>query len=96
MSRNLGQTGLRGTWRSGCPMREFDDLPPQLRTWLASAILPWRPRSVRRAFERAMRRTRNPAEALKVLDEIQSRQIARDARDVWGGGYPLDSESRNT
>ena len=78
MGGNLGQTRLRKRRRSEDPMREFDRLPPLLRTWLANAALPWRPRSVQRAYKRALARTGNEASALMELERLQSRQLAKD------------------
>ncbi|MBY8978319.1 hypothetical protein KHP62_21110 [Rhodobacteraceae bacterium NNCM2] len=69
-------------------MREFDRLPPDLRAWLATAVLPWRPRSVRRAFDEALSRTNDRSRALRELDRLQDRLIARDARKIWGQDYP--------
>ena len=70
-------------------MHEFDRLPAELREWLATAILPWRPQSVRRAFHRAFQRTLDKTEALAELDRMQERLIAKDARAVWGQGHPF-------
>lgn len=69
-------------------MHEFDRLPAELRAWLASALLPWRPRSVRRAFNAAFARTRNKDRALAELDRLQERLVAKDARKVWGNDHP--------
>lgn len=70
-------------------MREFDRLPAELRTWLAAAVLPWRPRSVRRAYERALALTGDSAHALKALDRLQARLVAKDANVIWGGDHPV-------
>jgi len=88
MRGNRGRTSLKLKRRAEDPMRDFDRLPPELRAWLASAVLPWRPRSVRRAFERAVARTRNRAHALEELDRLQERLVAEDARAVWGDAHP--------
>jgi hypothetical protein len=69
-------------------MREFDRLPAELRAWLAVAILPWRPRSVRKAYERALAATGDRKRALSALDRLEARLVARDARAVWGGDHP--------
>lgn len=69
-------------------MREFDRLPAALRLWLARAILPWRPRSVRLAYERALARTRDPARALQELDHLQARLVAKDVARIWGNTHP--------
>lgn len=88
MRGNRGQTSLKRKRRTEDPMRDFDRLPPELRAWLAEAVLPWRPRSVRRAFERAVARTRDRARALAELDRLQDRLVARDAPRVWGRDHP--------
>ena len=69
-------------------MREYDRLPAELRAWLATAVLPWRPRSVRRAFDRAIARTQDKTLALQELDRMQDRLVAKDARKVWGQDHP--------
>ncbi|MFQ6549638.1 DUF6525 family protein [Aestuariibius sp. 2305UL40-4] len=89
MPGNRGQTSLKLKRRAEDPMREFDRLPAELRIWLASAMLPWRPRSVRRTFDRAMARVGNTANALKELDRIEERLVAKDAAAIWGRNHPL-------
>ena len=42
---NAGQTSLKRRPRATDPMREFDGLPQELRSWVARADLPWRPGS---------------------------------------------------
>ncbi|QQA42461.1 DUF6525 family protein [Pelagovum pacificum] len=88
MPRNRGATTLRVRRCNEDPMREFDRLPPELRTWLAGAMLPWRPRSVRRAFDRAIARTRDTSSALRELDLLEERLIAKDAIRIWGNAHP--------
>lgn len=78
LGRNLGHTKLTKRRRREDPMKEFDRLPPILRTWLANAALPWRPRSVQRAYDRAFARTRDPMRALDELEKLQAKQLARD------------------
>ena len=70
-------------------MRDYDRLPPDLRGWLATALLPWRPKSALRAFNAAFARTRDRRRALRELDLLQARLVARDARKVWGESHPL-------
>lgn len=89
MPGNLGETRIRQKRRSGDPMREYDRLPPELRAWLASALLPWRPRSARRAFDRALSKTRDMGRALETLDRIERSQVARDIRGTWGDAHPF-------
>lgn len=78
MARNLGETRLRTRKRQEDPMRAFDRLPPDLRRWLANAALPWRPRSVQRAYDRALARCGDPARALAELDRLQRSKLAKD------------------
>jgi len=80
MGRNLGQTRLRKRRRSEDPMREFDRLPPVLRLWVSQAVLPWRPRSVLRAYKTALARTGDQGRALDELSRIEAVQLARDSR----------------
>ena len=91
MATNRGKTSLKLKRRNEDPMREFDRLPAELRVWLASAVLPWRPRSVRRAFDRAIARTRDTSRALEDLDRLQSRLVTQDARKVRGHKPPCAS-----
>lgn len=91
MATNRGKTSLKLKRHNADPMREFDRLPAELRVWLASAVLPWRPQSVRRAFDRAIARTRNTACALEDLDRLQNRLVAQDARKIWGHKHPCAS-----
>lgn len=88
MSGNRGQTSLRCKRRNEDSMREFDRLPSELREWLSGAILPWRPRSVQRAFDREFSRTRDTESALKELDRLQEKRLARDTSRVWGPDHP--------
>ncbi len=79
MPRNLGQTKLRKRRRAEDPMREFDRLPPVLRTWLSQAVLPWRPRSVLRAYEKALVQTGDQDRALEELGRLEALQLARES-----------------
>jgi hypothetical protein len=94
MRGNRGRTSLKLRRRNEDPMRDYDRLPPELRAWLAAAVLPWRPRSVRRAFERAVARTKDRSRALEELDRLQDRLVAKDARAVWGDAHPDVSTPR--
>lgn len=87
-SGNRGKTSLKCTPRAANKMREFDTLPPPLRQWLATSALPWRPRSVQKAYDKAFSRTGNAQAALAELEALQSRLVAKDARHVWGAGHP--------
>jgi len=88
MRSNQGKTSLKRRRRAACPMGEYDRLPPELRAWLASAALPWSARSVRRAYDRALLKTRSPHLALCELDRLQYRTLERDSRSVWGADHP--------
>jgi len=92
MRSNQGKTSLRRRRRQAGPMGDYDRLPPELRAWLAAAILPWSPKSVRRAYKSALRRTRCPDLALGELDRLQMRSIQRDVRSVWGTEHPMAGE----
>ena len=78
MSGNLGKTGLKCRRRRTDPMAAYDRLPKELRHWVSQADLPWRPESVRRAYFRAMLKTRNRAKALEELDRIERRLMSQD------------------
>ena len=93
--RNTGRTSLRQRRRCRDPMREFDRLPPALRAWLARACLPWGPRSVLRAYRRALGQSGDAGRALQVLDAIEARLIARDAARVWGDTHPAGLGERS-
>ena len=86
--RNRGATTLRTKRRRENPMSEFDRLPGELREWLAAAKLPWRPRSVQQAYSKALMRTTDAATALRELDRLEQRLVAKDARAIWGHGHP--------
>ncbi|MEM1301341.1 MAG: DUF6525 family protein [Pseudomonadota bacterium] len=87
-SRNRGATSLRIRRRKGDPLAEFDRLPPELRRWVSEACLPWRPRSVETAYQKALARTGNAKTALAELDRIEERLVAKDACKVWHGLHP--------
>lgn len=88
MPSNRGKTSLKRKRRAGNSMQDFDRLPTELRSWLASAVLPWRPKSVQRTYSKALARTQCADRALQQLDELQMRLIAKDARKVWGENHP--------
>lgn len=93
MGHNRGQTSLKCKRSSGNPMREFDRLPAPLRAWLATADLPWRAKSVQRAYGKALARTGDPTLALRALDRLQAQTLARDAARVWGPEHPASRPS---
>ena len=86
MSGNL--TSPRARWRKTDPMAAYDRLPPDLRTWLAGAALPWSATSVLRLWQRAMRETGCATAARERLVRAEQKTLARDAAKVWGRGHP--------
>ena len=58
------------------------------RRLAASQGIAWRPRSVQSAFRKAMARTQCKTQALRELDHLQARLIAKDVRKVWGQNHP--------
>lgn len=78
MGRNVGRTKIRKRRRNENPMREYDRLPPILRMWVSQAALPWRPRSVLRAYNSALARTGNQSQALDELKRLETAQLAKD------------------
>lgn len=95
MRGNAGATSLKRRRRMTNTMQAFDALPAELRTWLATAVLPWSPHSVRRAYRRALARTADKRSAILELDRIEQRQISRDARKVWGNDHPYATQDQN-
>ena len=75
MTQNLGETNLRRKRRVGNPMREFDKLPKPLRRWLAEAILPWSPVSVKRVWHQSMNKGLSFEEILNFLDKTEETKI---------------------
>ena len=63
-------------------MRDFDRLPKLLRDWLNGAALPWRPKSVYRAYNKALRQTGNSKLALKKLEKLQQQKLSVD-QNFW-------------
>ena len=78
MSGNLGNTFLKKKISKGGRMEEFDRLPPQLRSWLRDACLPWSPSSVKRVYLKALKSTGDYSSALLTLDTMQSRQLTKE------------------
>ena len=76
--KNLGQTKLRKRRRASDPMTEFDRMPKVLREWLNGAALPWAPKSVYRAYNRALRQTGDPDLALRQLEKLQQQKLSID------------------
>ncbi len=92
MAGNRGKTSLKCKRRRESPMRDYDCLPKELRTWIAAADLPWRPKSVQRTFDRALSQTGDRKRALEELDRLQRRLVTKDAITVWGEDHPQANE----
>jgi Family of unknown function (DUF6525) len=88
MNRNLASP--RARWRKTNPMAAYDRLPPDLRSWLAEAALPWSAASVLRLWQRALRETGCPQAAKARLARAEAKTLAKDASLVWGPDYPSD------
>jgi hypothetical protein len=86
---NLGSTNLKLKRRNENPILDYDRLPKELRKWIANAELPWRPKSVLKAYERAFSKTGDRNEAMNELNNIQHRLVAKDANVIWGKNYPF-------
>lgn len=91
MPNNRGTTSLKCKRRSATPMSDYDRLPAPLRHWVAKAALPWRAKSVQKAYDKALRRTGHPAQALLELDRLQAGLLTKDASHVWGNHYPTEA-----
>ena len=78
MSGNLGATRLKKRRRKGDPMEAFDALPPELRTWLTKAALPWSPRSCAKIWTRAAQEGLAPADRIERLEACELRALERD------------------
>ena len=93
MPNNRGRTSLKCKRSRGNAMRAYDRLAPDLRAWVANAMLPWRAGSVESAFAKALAKTGSRSEALKALDQMQNRLLAKDGVRIWGDAYPTDPVS---
>ncbi len=90
--RNLA-TSLKRRPR-GDPMRAYDALPPDLRQWLAGAILPWSAASVRKVWLKALKSARGDRQAAQTaLSELERRHLKRDVARIWGTVHPFFAES---
>jgi hypothetical protein len=70
-------------------MAEFDRLAPELRAWLAGAVLPWSPRSAARSYARALTAAGgDKAAALGYLRRLELERVATDAALTWGAAHP--------
>ena len=78
--KNLCETNLRKHRRISDPMREVDRLPKLLREWLSGAALPWAPKSVYRAYNKALRQTGDTVLALRQLEKLQQQKLSIDQK----------------
>ena len=62
-------SSLRRKKKHRDPMKCYEELPYELRQWLASALLPWSPRSALKAYEKALRTIGSSEGALAELDK---------------------------
>jgi hypothetical protein len=81
----------RARWRNADPMAAYDRLPPDLRSWLAGASLPWSAASVHRLWDRALRETGCTKAARDRLARAEQKTLAREAARVWGSAYPVQT-----
>ncbi|GHG90849.1 DUF6525 family protein [Pseudodonghicola xiamenensis] len=87
--RANGQSSLKRRPRAGDPMTAYDRLPVELRQWLASAALPWSPRSALRAWRAALARADGDPDAARArLSATEARQLRRDTARIWGAAHP--------
>lgn len=63
-------------------MRAYDALPPELRRWMADAVLPWSPQSCARLWEKARRKGLDPEAARAVLSRAEARKLSQDRHTV--------------
>ena len=84
----MGNTSLRSKKRNEDSMLEFDCLPQELRTWSSTAELPWRPKSVRKTFDRMLSQTGSFEKAIEELNKVQQRLVSKDSKKVWGKEHP--------
>ena len=72
-------------------MEHYDRLPPDLRSWLAGAALPWSPHSVLKIWNRLSRELGRDTTAIRQrLDLAERRMLAKDATRIWGTAYPYE------
>lgn len=91
MPANTGNSRLKRKARAASPMRDYDNLPYELRVWMAQAILPWSAASVHTSYRKAVARTGSNALAVKELDHLQRALVAKDAAKIWGDGHPFSN-----
>jgi hypothetical protein len=71
-------------------MQAYDALPPEVRHWLAGAVLPWSAASVRRVWLRAIKASRGDRLAARAaLDAVERKRLERDVARLWGKAHPF-------
>ena len=65
-------------WTRRDPMARYDQLPPELRSWLRDACLPWSPASAHKIWTAARQGGLSDVEALKALTCAESKTLARE------------------
>lgn len=74
------RTHLRRKRRKTDPMADYDRLPPDLRAWLAQAVLPWSPRSALRVWRRAIKTCGDDVVAVtSYLSQLEVKRLGQDA-----------------
>ncbi len=63
------------------PMRAYDNLPPDLISWLRTAALPWSPQSALRIWRKACRKG-GAAQAIERLNAIEAAMLAKDRENL--------------
>jgi len=87
MKNNLGRTSLKRKRRNENPLVDYDRLPRELRAWVANAELPWRPRSVLKAYEHAFIKTGDHDKAMDELSRIQHHLVSKDAKIIFAKNH---------
>ncbi len=77
---NRGDTGLRPRPRKGDPMAMYDQLPSELRRWMAGANLPWSPKSCDTIWRKAKARGLSVGDRLKLLDRVEEATLKKAQR----------------
>jgi hypothetical protein len=67
------------------PMQAYDALPPDLRAWLAGAVLAWSAASVRGGRVKALKQARGDRKAAPAaLADVERQGLQRDVARIWG------------
>lgn len=71
-------------------MLAYDLLPPDVRQWLSSAVLPWSAASVRRAWTKALKSAQGDRQAARAaLNALERQRLEKDVARVWGTAHPF-------